>query len=67
MNFLTDVKIPKETKKSDIRTKFVNNVQRRISSIFIKNLEKECAQDLAELYKMKNDPLRYMSHYIKFV
>jgi hypothetical protein len=67
MNFLADVKISKQVNKSDIRSKFVNNIQRRITSIYKLGLQNEFAQDLAELYKMKQDPARYMDIYIKFV
>ncbi len=67
MNFLVDFKTPKGLTDKELRDRFVNDVQRRITIIYKQKLEKKCYEDLVELYKLKNDPLRYMDHYIKYI
>ena len=67
MNFLGDFKMPKGLTDKELREKFVNAVQRRITVIYKLKLEKKCYEDLVDLYKLKNDPPRYMDHHIKYV
>ena len=67
MNFLSDIKIKKGLNDKEIRNKFVNNVQRRITAIHKAKLQDEFSYDLSILYRMKNDPLRYIETFVEFV
>lgn len=67
MNFLSDIKIKKGLNDKEIRNKFVNNVQRRITVIHKAKLQNEFSYDLSILYRMKNDPSRYIDTFVEFV
>ena len=67
MNFLSDIKIKKGLNDKEIRNKFVNNVQRRITKIHKAKLQDEFSYDLSILYRMKNDPSRYIETFVEFV
>ena len=67
MNFLSDIKIKKGLNDKEVRNKFVNNVQRRITTIHKAKLQDEFSYDLSILYRMKNDPSRYIETFVEFV
>lgn len=67
MNFLSDIKIKKGLNDKEIRNKFVNGVERRIATIYKAKLQNEFSYDLSILYRMKNDPSRYIDTFVQFV
>ena len=67
MDFLSDIKIKKGLTDKEVRTKFVSNIERRISIMYKAKLQDTLSYELSILYKMKNDPLRYIDSFVKFV
>jgi hypothetical protein len=67
MDFLSDIKIKKGLTDREVRTKFVSNIEKRISIMHKAKIQDTFSYELSILYKMKNDPLRYIDSFVKFV
>ena len=67
MNFLSEIKIKRGLNDKEVRTKFVSNIEKRISIMHKVKMQDTYSYELSILYKMKNDPLRYIDSFVKFV